>query len=284
MIYRQALAADMPAATALWMDVFEDSQSFVKRCLARFVGRGNLYVALDASGALCAILSAVPCRIGADKGIYLYALATAPSHRGQGVMSGLMAWAEWHRAGRGAAFSALIPATSALFDYYRPRGYHIEAALRRLVPGDLPGAAPSAGVRFGAISAKTLEALRRKYMQGAVFGFGPARTAYLLDDLWEMGAAAAVAKGAYAIYFTGARGGLLAAELGAETDADADALLGALRKETGSTRLELTLPPAGGPYAGHGAPQPAALVKPLAPGFAPGPVYLRFGLDQLAAE
>jgi hypothetical protein len=106
----------------------------------------------------------------------------------------------------------------------------------------------------------------------------------VLEDLWKMGAFAARAANAYAICFKSADGaGLLAAELGAADDAAAAGLLAAMAKRAGCRAVEATLPP-GGLFAGVGETAPAALVKPLAAGFAPGQVYLRFGLDQIGAN
>lgn len=285
--YRWAQPSDEGAIAALWKRVFGDEESAVSAILARFAGVGNVYLA-EGGGALLAHLLAVPCGAGGCKGVYLYALATAPEHRCRGVMGGLMAHAEVESRAAGAVFSCLIPAGESLFDYYAPKGYQkVEMRLlRRRVRG-----VPQGEITFGRPSVEQFLALRKSLFEEAYprlmpVAFSTDRTAFVLEDLWAGGFEAAWGPRGYAIF----RGGdaPLAAELAAGSEAEADRLLAAIAHRAGREELALTLPCPGGPYPGEGTPFGEVQVKWLADAQPEseslrqvnrGNLYLRFALD-----
>ncbi|MFV0412295.1 MAG: GNAT family N-acetyltransferase [Oscillospiraceae bacterium] len=272
---------DTPALRALWQQVFGDEESFISQSLLSFAGPGQVYVAKQQE-KLVAQLLAVPCNMGGQSGVYLYALATAPSARGQGVMGGLMAYAEEEERQKGAVFSALIPAGAALYAYYEKRGYAQTLWLRRVLlapeaaqPGeDLPG------VQFARPDAEGFAALREKYIQCPYINFTPGRYAPLLQDLYSQGAVFAINSGGYAVYMK-TEDSVLVVELFAQNDAQAKAILCAIQEKTGCGGMALTLAQQPALFAGQGVLQPAGLLKPLQSEFVVKYPYIRFGFDEL---
>lgn len=163
-MFRTARDSDTAALLSLWNRVFGDDETVAAGGLNQFAGTGNVFVA-DDNGTPVAMLLAVPCHIGSQRGIYLYALATEPDYRGNGIMSQLMAAAEQHKIHEGAQFSVLIPAEIPLFAYYKKRGYSQRLQLRVLQQNakDADGARPT----FTPVESNQLTCLRNQYLQGS---------------------------------------------------------------------------------------------------------------------
>ncbi|NLW77907.1 MAG: GNAT family N-acetyltransferase [Ruminococcaceae bacterium] len=275
-MYRLATGEDRPALVALWQEVFGDDPAFINRCLDDFAGPGNVYLSQAEDGLVNAVLSAVPCRIGFHQGVYMYALATSPSARSGGIMTGLMTYAERRAMADDAAFSTLIPASLSLFGYYLNRGYTQDIVLRHL---EKPLAPKTRGlVNFSRLSAADFTRLREKYTTAATVMFSADRLELVLDDLYAGGFRSIQTLGGYAI-FTQREDTLLVAELFAKDDDAADTLLAALADQTGATAAHLTLAETDGPYLEQGHMRPAALIKELEQDFSTRHVYLRFALD-----
>lgn len=282
---RRAVAQDTKQIIALWQVVFGDDAQTVARCLEEFAGPGHVFVAEEA-GVVLAHLLAVPCTAGDAKGAYLYALATRPQNRGQGLMSDLMAFAEEALRQDGGSFAILNPASDSLFDFYRRRGYgDIDMRLleRRA------GAMSSADITVGRLSASEFLTLRREYFQKSYPALVPAlfsrsRTALILEDLWVEGYQAAVGRGGYALFKADEKP--FVAELAAD-EAAAEEIL-AVIQGAGRNAVTLTLPAQGGPWPDEGRPFGEAQVKWLVDAGEEAasfhqtrpPLYLRFALDE----
>lgn len=277
---RKAEAVDAPAIIALWEAVFGDDAATIAHILDAFAGRGNVFVA-EGEGTLQASLLAVPCHAGNGNGVYLYALATKPECRGYGVMSGLMKFAEEEARSRGAAFSALIPASDSLFGFYEKRGY--KTASMRLLGKDAE-AKSVADISFSTLTPEQYLGLRgsvfdRIYKNLHPIHFSLSRTAFILDDLAAEGYGAAVSGAGYAIYHTETS---FVAELAAD-EVEAERLLCAIAGRTGKSRFLLTLPAQFGPFPGEGEPFGEMQVKWLGTSVGERPsLYLRFALDEIS--
>ncbi len=298
-MYRRAQEGDRLQVIALWGDVFGDDTATIEHCLDRFAGAQNVFVAEEKERIIASML-AVPCMAGKQKGIYLYALATRPDSRGRGVMSGLMAYVEREAVVWGAAFAALIPANDRLFGFYEARGYGtlwlrcLRWRLDEMV--DALHAGEDGDIKTGPLGAERFLALRKVCLAGvSPICFSPARTALVLQDLWEEGARAACSENGYALYFPNA-GRPLVAELAAD-ETEANRLLARVARETGAAELTLTLPADGTLWPGEGALHREAQLKWLTPTGGCGrgssfygqecpmpPTYLRFALDELGAR
>lgn len=276
---RQALPQDRPGILALWGRVFKDTPLFINACLDEFAGFENVYLAMQ-DEVVVAQLLAVPCYIGCTKGIYLYALATDEKHRGGGIMTRLMAFAEGRYQKEGCAFSALIPASLPLFDYYRARGYTISVGLRHIcMEMDINNHAAGGAQIDDVPNAETLQRLRTRFCAPPRIAFSRARELFVLHDLLAEGTLAVAGKQGFAVWQPHL-GEPFVPELCAPDDAVALKLLKTVAQRGKAAHLCLTLPAHSPLFAGSGVLHPYALMKPLAD--VPLPVAsFRFGLDDL---
>lgn len=287
---RLARPEDRAALVALWGQVFGDGPADVHHYLDDFAGPGNVYV-YEAGGAPVAQLLAVPCAAGAERGAYFFALATHPAHRGRGLMGEMMRVVSARLCEKGAAFTALIPASASLFEYYRARGFTHTLELRRLsgrvdellpTTQEVPPARPTQEMPLvlEALTPGRFAALRDAFCDVKPISFAGERLAVALEDAAQLGAGLAYTGSAYAVYLV--RGDTLAvAELFARWDGAALSLLRALAQKTGCGRYHVTLAAESALLAGRGTPYPSAMAAPLAPGFGARGLYLRFGGDTL---
>ena len=106
---------------SLWETVFGDSRFVTDAFFAyAFDPDGCFYAERD--GKAVAALYLLPVLSGDTKGFYLYAAATLPAYRGQGLMGSLireaLAYAE-----KNAQFVYLCPAEDSLYAYYARFGF-----------------------------------------------------------------------------------------------------------------------------------------------------------------
>ncbi len=280
MVYRRIWQADTAQVVALWHEVFGDDDGFIRGSICSFSGEDGLMVAKEGE-TVCAILSAVPCEAQGQGGIYLYALATHPQCRGQGVMTELMRYTEQLARGAGRVFSVLIPASEALFAYYQKRGYSHTLKLRRWeieTGGDAPPLQPN--VRIVPPEAKWLQGLRARWLPGPVVSFAGSACQAVAGDLNNSGAQMAITPFGYAVFYPPSEGKpALLAELAAYGDAEAMDVINAVRAHIGAQKMLATLPMAG-LFAGQGRLCPAAVLKTLDDAYRPPEdLYLRFAMD-----
>ena len=140
MIIRRSNAADLSALQTLWQQVFGDPPAFTRRFYRTF-GADSAIVA-EKEGKIIAMIHALPTALAQNGqysfGVYLYALATHPHHRGQGIAARLLEEAEkapfptLPTLGESAltrtvtatpAFALLIPGEDSLSAYYQSKGY-----------------------------------------------------------------------------------------------------------------------------------------------------------------
>ena len=106
----------------LWQEAFGDSDAF----LDIFFTQG-----FDPARSLCISENDTPvaalywfdCSCNGRKIAYLYAVATARSHRGQGLCRRLMADTHKILANQGYSSAVLVPGEPSLFDFYEKMGY-----------------------------------------------------------------------------------------------------------------------------------------------------------------
>ena len=149
MIIRRSTPDDIPLLQQLWQTVFGDPPAFTGRFYETF-GADCALVA-ESDGEIVSMIHTLPTALSQNGlytfGTYLYALATAPDHRGKGIASRLLRTAELAPfstpptlAGANEqglqespdsipAFAILIPGEESLFSYYRAKGYTLEAQI-----------------------------------------------------------------------------------------------------------------------------------------------------------
>ena len=126
MISRRAAPEEQPALQALWQRVFGDGPEVTEAFFRFFPPEVHTRV-IGAPGPIASMASWIPVtlctRDAAQRGAYLYAVATAPEHRGRGLARTLLGELEQALAGAGMDFACLCPAERSLYDYYGAQGY-----------------------------------------------------------------------------------------------------------------------------------------------------------------
>ena len=117
-MFRLSVKQDYPDLCGLWLEAFGEGEESAKFVFEGFSGYQHIYV-LEEERAVVCMACAVPCSLQGKEGIYLYGVATKKSHRGKGLMSALLEYAEQEEKRKGAEFSVLIPQTPDLFAFYR---------------------------------------------------------------------------------------------------------------------------------------------------------------------
>lgn len=124
---RRTAPADLPQLKALWALCFGDTEteidSFFTLCYPDALG----FCAQTEDGRIIAAAYALPQtlvqREQSFRAAYLYAVATHPDHRRQGVCRALLAYAEKTLRKRYFDVLTLFPASSALRAYYETLGF-----------------------------------------------------------------------------------------------------------------------------------------------------------------
>lgn len=150
--------ADTTGLRQLWKEAFGDSDAFLdiffqhgyspRRC--RCITHGD---------AVAAALYWFDCHFAGKKIAYLYAIATAVSHRGMGLCTKLMADTHALLAEQGYAGAILVPGEKSLFDFYGAMGYQTIACADTI--RCTPAAAPTP---VTILSADAYAALRRQLL------------------------------------------------------------------------------------------------------------------------
>lgn len=116
---KQPTAADIPHLRQLWKEAFGDTDAFLD---------GFFRTGFDATRCRCtedisAALYWFDCQWQDKKLAYLYAVATAKAHQGQGLCRRLMEDTHRHLLNLGYAGAILVPGNEGLFRLYEKLGY-----------------------------------------------------------------------------------------------------------------------------------------------------------------
>lgn len=124
---RNPIPAERDALSALWQKAFGDEPEYIERFFDAFVPSSFALTAWIGD-ALASMLFLLPSVLTIDEasydGCYVYAVATAPAYRGQGIMTRLEEAACRVARQDGAKCMALVPASQELFHLYSKLGYH----------------------------------------------------------------------------------------------------------------------------------------------------------------
>lgn len=140
---RFASGGDLIRLKRLWEDIFGDSPEMVEVYFTLRHRDENMLVEIQGDD-IAGMLSMLPLRILSPgrsfAARYIYAVATDPKYRNQGVSTRLLNHAHAYMQSRGEAAALLVPASPSLFDFYLKRGYKTVFSLDtvRLEAASLP--------------------------------------------------------------------------------------------------------------------------------------------------
>lgn len=125
-IYRKGTVDDLSSLKQMCVICFDEEPDDVDFMFDEYISTEISYC-VESDGTLVASLYLVPCSITTENGIknghYLYAAATLPEFRKQGIMKNLINFALDDAKKQGHVFSALLPANNSLYDFYKKFGY-----------------------------------------------------------------------------------------------------------------------------------------------------------------
>jgi GNAT superfamily N-acetyltransferase len=126
-IIRRATNFDKDAITNIWANCFtEDSERFINVFLSNCFAFDRCLI-WKQDGKPVAMLHLLPQIIKTHnrdyKTQYLYAAATLPEYRSQGIMRKLMLAAEQDGIKYGYEYTVLLPATQSLYQFYEANGF-----------------------------------------------------------------------------------------------------------------------------------------------------------------
>lgn len=127
------MTIDYPTETIglrqLWKEAFGDSDAFLDSFFRQgYNPRRSRCIRKD--GTVAAALYWFDCSFTGKKIAYLYAVATAVSHRGQGLCRKLMADTHELLKNQGYAGAILVPGEESLFRFYGAMGYQTIACAK----------------------------------------------------------------------------------------------------------------------------------------------------------
>jgi len=110
----------------LWNQVFGDSDTAVAFYFSHRHQNQNMLV-YEAEGIIAGMMTMLPVQLAFSQeiraGRYIYAVATAPAYRGQGISTKLLLYCHDWMKKNGETASILVPASGSLFAFYEKRGY-----------------------------------------------------------------------------------------------------------------------------------------------------------------
>ncbi|MFT8888109.1 MAG: GNAT family N-acetyltransferase [Ethanoligenens sp.] len=121
-----ASATDSHAVQRIWKTCFGDTDTYIRFFVKTHLSAGRCLVSKE-GGRAVSMLFLLPslCVYGGEERVvqYVYAAATLPQFRRQGLMEGLLTRAHEIAAEQKMLFTCLKPATEALYRYYGKLGY-----------------------------------------------------------------------------------------------------------------------------------------------------------------
>lgn len=142
----------------LWQEAFGDSPEVVETFFATAFSEDRYHCILE-NGTPVSAVYWFDCQLAEHKIAYLYAVATAKSHRGKGLARKLLEHTHAILQDKGYAGAVLVPSNEQLFAFYEKLGYRVATKVAGFsaVATDLP-------VFINEISPAEYAALRRMYL------------------------------------------------------------------------------------------------------------------------
>jgi predicted acetyltransferase len=194
---RRALKEDITQLKEIWRLCFNDTSQYIDYYFANQFKEEQTMVLIK-DDAVAAMLSIKPVNlITWDEQIIsmamLYAIATHPDYQKQGLASQLIAQTNKELSGMGIQNTILVPATEALFGFYKKQGYHEAFYIREqsLTPDQITASHP--GISFSCnlqpVESCDYNLLRNKFLNGSVFvAYDDSEVQYQKDLAQQSGA------------------------------------------------------------------------------------------------
>jgi GNAT superfamily N-acetyltransferase len=125
------MSYDTAPLRTLWQEAFGDSDAFLDSFFATAYSPDRCRVLMEGDQALAALYW-MPHWCDGRKIAYIYAVATAKSHRGQGLCHRLMAETHEILRAQGYAGAMLVPGSAGLGDFYANMGYRHCTQIREI--------------------------------------------------------------------------------------------------------------------------------------------------------
>ena len=152
MAIRIAIPSDFSGIVDLWGEAFGDSPKAVSFFFRTFPN--CLSYVIEEKGRIVSMVHALPRILSPERpAAYVYAVATAQTHRGRGLCRQLMAFAEEDLKQRGFACCVLTPGEPSLFRFYEALGYET-AFFRQHTP--FSGGRPISAAAYAALRERVL--------------------------------------------------------------------------------------------------------------------------------
>ena len=140
---RFAKDEDHPQLKVLWSQVFGDTEAAIDFYFSNRHQNQNMFV-YEVEEVIAGMLTMLPVQLAfgpeMQNGRYIYAVATAPAYRNQGISSQLLLYCHNWMEKNGEIAAVLAPASDSLFAFYQKRGYstvfYVETTTFH--PADLP--------------------------------------------------------------------------------------------------------------------------------------------------
>lgn len=123
------LKTQVPQLRALWMEAFGDTEAFLDTFFQNAFSTDRCRC-ITIDNSVVAALYWFDCSYDTHKVAYVYAVATAKAHRGQGLSHKLMENTHTHLQSLGYEGVILVPGSESLFRFYAGMGYEICSYIR----------------------------------------------------------------------------------------------------------------------------------------------------------
>lgn len=158
----------VPALRALFAEAFSEGEEFLDLFFGCGYSPARALIATEEEELLGALYW-FDCEAYGKKAAYIYGVATAKKHRGQGVSTALMRVAHERLTGEGYSSAILVPAEPSLFDFYSRLGYRKACGI-----SEYEATASNNPIPLREVSTEEYAALRRYCLpEGAVIEEGP---------------------------------------------------------------------------------------------------------------
>ena len=121
-LMRKATKEDIQRLVEIWQESFGDEKEYIGFFMSRRFDNVDTLV-FEKNGTIVSQLFLISVSIKDLNGYYLYAAATDPEYRGEGIMSSLLEYAKKFATENKKDFIFLVPGTKSLYSYYKKFGY-----------------------------------------------------------------------------------------------------------------------------------------------------------------